>query len=363
MKTSSTTTTTILVITIMALIVPVAMATSRPAPVKCTLAPDEPNRGFCCDKANNRTTAEAWSCLIGVLETHYAFGEWKGLEWTTIEDRGKDFIAAAAAATSAQEKESMLAAALHAAIGEIPDGHVSLTRAPGLPGVYKSNATGGFGFAFSHTGDGSACQTYEKGDACTTVVAVDENSAAYKGGVRVGMSILNIDSLTADETLASFGYGNRRPWLATQPHGVSTWRHRMTENCHEAGRATPGTVRAFRFVRGADKKTLDLQLTAYDDKTTGLKAANCPRFFPNAVGNWQYQQVLPKSGLGYLRVWSEVDEKGTEQGSWITDVLSMTQALKDTKGMVIDIRSNMGGEDHYASYINGLFLTEAEKWL
>ena len=315
--------------------------------------------GLCC---NQYPPAEAWACTIEALRSTYAFGEWKQLNWTAVEESGADWIQKAAAADDPGDRSSLMARALQAAIARIPDGHVWMTingangTTRGRPAPYFPDygyAPGGFGFAMLPDKDGAS-----------VVVAVDEQSEAWARGVRVGQRVTTIDGVPAAESLASSA-----GWLESSTVGLATEQKRVTANHGYAARARPGDVRLWGF-EGDGAPAEPVELTAYDDAGAMqlrayqelLPAEQLP---PGQV--WLGKQdgdkpeiawgTLP-SGVGYLRV---VALENPDVMGWTTTFLEALDALRDTDGLVMDIRGNGGGIIQWAAWATGLFLAPGEE--
>ena len=347
------------------------------------------------------TPTQAWDCFIDVLENEYAFTEWKQLDLTKIKASAAPFIAQATAAKTKEEKTKMLSGAIQEAISALPDYHVELAYEKGSP-YYADDAKGGFTFAMNHGIDGFGIVTAVEGDPEGLAKGLgrvfpnpDKQMQAYNKGVRVGMRVTMIDGVPVEKSLASFAEGTgQQPWLKAATAGTATWTHRVTMNHAFATRAKVGTVRNFTFVcktpahckpRTPFTRTLtavDYQPVGNDVSPMSVKYADCgsdqwkgpspnpdgadgkPAAISKPIVNEGVMMGEGKKDLGYIHVYGEEGNKvNGKPAEWAETFLPKLQKLaKDTKGLVLDIRGNVGGSDNLGAYLNGLFLTEAEKY-
>lgn len=304
----------------------------------------EPATDFSSD-----TWMEAFDQLHGRLSAEYAFTDWKDIDWDVLGSACRAQIQAA------QEKEDSEAyyLALRRYVNAIPDGHMSMSSFPEIDQKYVG---GGFGFSPVMLEDG-------------TVIAgwVDEASEAHRAGLRAGDVLLTWNGSPILEAAA------QAPAIFAS--NAATDEDAALKRMAYLARAAVGD-QADLFFQDNVGETHSVTLTAYEDGMITIK-----KIYPVAVVSDRLREMILDvesdvppltsmvdfevldGNIAYIRIWGEFDADLT--GSGITPstaalLQSAVQSANDAgcKGLILDIRNNVGGLDDMAAALLGSFYTE-----
>jgi carboxyl-terminal processing protease len=198
--------------------------------------------------------------------------------------------------------------------GELKDSHTRV-HSPKWVAQQSGSVSHGLGLGFAEL------------DGALTVTSVHPQSDAWWAGVRSGMTILQIDERAAlphYQSLVSESRETSTPWART----------RGALRKISAGEVD--TRVSMRFAR-SDKTEFDVL----------MKRRSFASSFDFA------ERVLP-SGFGYVRFSNFV-------GSQSDRIVGAIQRMKDTPGIILDLRGNGGGSGAMASTIIAQFLREDYK--
>jgi carboxyl-terminal processing protease len=161
-------------------------------------------------------------------------------------------------------------------------------------------------------------------DSALAVTSVHPQSDAWWGGVRAGMRVLSIDGQPASahyRRLVDASRETSTPWARTR-----------------------GAVR--QIVSGDVGTSVRMQFARADESSFEVNMKR--RSF--ATNTDFTHRVLP-SGFGYIRFSGFV-------GGLTDDIVAQIRNMRDTPGMIIDLRNNGGGSAGMASTLIGQFLKE-----
>ena len=276
--------------------------------------------------------SEAFSEMKRLLEKEYAFGEWKSVDWDTLNAEYSGRIAAA--------EESGDEVAYYRALREcalsLPDGHVSIQGNDfGLP---KTIAGGGFGFTPVRLDDGRV-----------VVSVIEEDCPAKAAGMEWGAEIIRWNGMPVQAAIDQVPLR----WV-TATSCATTESRDITKTlylCHAPmGSSVPVVY------RNADESVArETTLTAYDDSfSTFLDAQLLGYPWSDRYVEWS---VLP-GGYGYLRISGEIPAL-----SLLNPVGEVRRAVKafvdaDVPGVILDLRVNFGGIDDMAPLMMSFFADE-----
>ena len=241
--------------------------------------------------------------------------------WRTIEDRyydprlnGVDWAAMRAkyhpVAMAARDDEAFWDT-LDRMTGELKDSHTRV-ESPRRVALRKRDETISLGFTFMPV------------DGKLAVTSITPDSDAWWAGVRPGMVLKTIDGEPADAAFAR---------LLAETRLDSTERSRQMRTVRRLVTGDENTVARFTFQR-ADGSELEALVTR---RKLSTRATSMHR-------------VLP-SGWGYLRF-----------TQWTLGVIPRVNdgldALRNTPGLIIDLRGNPGGSLHMVNAMLGRFFRE-----
>jgi carboxyl-terminal processing protease len=223
-----------------------------------------------------------------VNERYYDAG-FNGVDWAAARDRWQG--RALAAATDEEFWDL-----LDRMTGELRDSHTRVESPRRAEEIARYESVG-FGFSFMPV------------EGRLAVTGVNPDSDAFWAGVRPGMTLAEVAGEPAQAAYAKALAEAREGSSAQAKHRYAARRLLQGE---------PDTRASLGFVRG--------DATAFTASLTRRRTASPPRVT---------HRVLP-SGFGYIRLnsWAQ-----SRQGAMIEAI----EALRDTPGLVIDLRGNPGG--------------------
>ncbi len=257
--------------------------------------------------------------LCDAIDRHYAFFEYKHIDWPAVVARYRPKVAAA---TTPEE----FYATLQQLVAELQDAHSWLCN-------FRERRA-----ARAWT-PGLEIRQIEKQ---AVVVGVTDDSAAAHAGVQRGSIITEVDGQSVAERIAT---------LRADAGSFSSERARVEELYRRLLDGPQGsTVKVTcRAAASAAPATLELKR----DSVPADEPA--PPDFPITRGKFVWSGVHP-SGYGYIRILSF---DGREE---IADEFDRAlDALKDAPGLVLDIRDNLGGFGTAQPRIVGRFITQRTK--
>ena len=268
----------------------------------------------------------------------YAFGDWKAVDWNTVNNRIRPKIVHSASVHDTNE----FYLAMKEYVASIPDGHVTL-RGDGW-NDHKAFARyqqigGSYGFALIGLDDGR-------------VVArlVNPVSPAAIAGMLFGAEILEVNDHPLNSVLDTVSVF----WAEANP---ATLESKRLNQFRFIGRAPIGKTMKVKFLNRGAANPLTATLTAVDDKYATF---NQTTLLPSdTTGPTVSCSILQPSGYGYIRLTSEHgDSAGLAQIYTIFRQGITSFISAGTKGMILDMRINTGGEDYLSAAISGFFTTD-----
>ncbi len=292
---------------------------------------------------------EAFDKLHTRVSQEYAFTQWKGVDWNALYDEYYPIIA------KAQQENDFAAyyTGLRSYLHQVPDRHVNVSN---LAEVDDGYIGGGFGVAVARLDDGRMIFTW-----------VDEAGPAWEAGIRAGAELISWDGRPAAEALAA---------VSTVFTGISATREDLElQKQHYLVRASIGKQVSVVYL-DEEQALREVSLTAYDDHKESLK-----RGYPDAVVSDRVRDAfldienpapLPEAmveqetladGIRYIKIWGEFDADLKQTGQAPSTLELLRQAVDeaiaaDAKGIILDLRNNMGGLDEMAADILGSFYPE-----
>jgi len=295
------------------------------------------------------TWSGSFEKLHNKISREYAFTDWKNIDWEYLYKKTKPKI------ESAQESNDFTAyyLALKEYLYSIPDGHVRMTSIPEIDNKFIG---GGFGFSAVRLSNGKLAVNW-----------VDVSGEAYAKGMRPGAEIIEWNGRPVADVL------NEVPVLfGSNP---ATNEDLVNQKVRYLVRAPINTSASITF-SNIDGITVEMSLCSYDDNGSSLRK-NYPACVvsdglrdlilevkdPQEPPMSMVETRFIKGNIGYIKLWGEFDfdfNGGEEAPSTLGLFRKALSEFKKAKvrGLILDIRNNVGGLDSMAADILASFYTE-----
>lgn len=297
---------------------------------------------------SNLTWNEAFDKLHAKFSREYAFTEWKTIDWPSLYIKFKPRLDQAQATKDFSAYYLTLREYIHA----IPDGHVRLTS---IGSIDNNFIGGGFGFSATKLSDGKVIVSW-----------VDETSTAYAQGLRIGAELVEWNGQPVKDALSDVSTVFGANSATTEDFANRQVRCLTHAPIH--------TKVSLVFVN--DGNSVRTTVIAYDDKGKGLT-----KTYPSTVVSdglrdliigVEHPQHPPESmvekkilsgNIGYIKLWGEFDADFKNTGKAPSTLALFQAALiefnkANVKGLIIDIRNNVGGLDSMVTDMLGSFYSE-----
>ncbi|MDD4080189.1 MAG: S41 family peptidase [Eubacteriales bacterium] len=295
---------------------------------------------------------EAFAQLHARLSREYAFTEWKGLDWTSLEAAYSPKIAKAQTNDDFEAYYLTLREYVH----EVPDGHVHIDN---IAETDKKYIGGGVGFAIAALDDGRVIASW-----------VDESSTAWAEGLREGDEVLTWNMRPVQSAIEEGS-----TLFATNSATSENLRHKKAQYLT---RAPIGTKIALTYQSRESGQLTSAVLTASDDRGLSLRkgypAAVLSDKIREMIRGVESESPVPEAmvemrmldgNLAYVKVWGELDADLRGAGKYVSTVALSRQAIQTIiesgcENLILDLRNNIGGEDAMAAAILGSFYGERQ---
>ncbi|MFM8320001.1 MAG: S41 family peptidase [Chloroflexota bacterium] len=266
---------------------------------------------------------EAFKALFEKASKEYPFTEAKQIDWAALRERL--YPLAEKANTPLEFYQALRELAL-----AIPDGHVGVTL--NQEAFYMSYG-GGFGLVLAELSDGPV-----------VVTQVLPDTPAAKAGIQPGAVISEWDGRPVGEAIAAVtpGFAPYSTQHALR-HGQVTFLTRVPPN-------TSLEVRFQNTGQAAQTKTLQA-VVEYDSLFKSM-----PAFNEDQLGLPVVSKMLPGENVGYIRIGTFSDDYHLMAGLWERAIQSAVD--NEVPGLVIDLRSNSGGNGSLAMDFAGFFFDQ-----
>jgi carboxyl-terminal processing protease len=286
------------------------------------------------------TWIDAFDQLHELLSTYYAFTDWKQLDWASLYLEYQPRIAQA----SADVDVAAYYLTLREYTYQVPDAHLQLIAtddaAEDLEEDLRYQQTGGsFGFALIELDDGRFVAQY-----------VAEESSAAQAGMVIGSEIMTFGGQPIDVALEAVPL----VWSIAPPATLST---RNLQRGRFLGRAPVGVIADVSFVNPGSAEIVTATLTSIDDGyATLLNTSICGDLSPDL-----YSEVMDVDGemIGYLR-FAHTGDEVDDANLLIAQFAGAIEDFVDQEviGVIVDIRTNIGGMDSVAAHLPGHFYSK-----
>jgi carboxyl-terminal processing protease len=293
---------------------------------------------------------ESFSLLHKRMSEEYAFTEWKGIEWDTLWKNTWEKVVKAQQNTDFDAFYIAIREYLHA----IPDGHVSCTN---LDEIDKKFTGAGFGFSISKVVNGRIIVTW-----------VDEGSSAWLAGLRPEAELLEWNGVNALEALSD---------VSTVFTGNSaTIEDLELKKALFLVRAPAGTLATITFIDKNSVSPKTISLLSFEDEgitykksypksivSDGLRDAFIDNPNPDPLPESMVETAVLEEKILYIKIWGELDADLTGSGNAPSTLDLFRNAVYNAivtpyKGIIIDLRNNIGGLDEMAAAILGSFYSK-----
>ncbi|CCO23744.1 Peptidase S41 [Maridesulfovibrio hydrothermalis AM13 = DSM 14728] len=282
----------------------------------------------------NMSFLGAYDAFHAQISEQYAFGEWKNVDWSGINNSIRPKIVLADAANS----EDDYVTALLEYTRSIPDGHVHWGDKMAFFISTINNASYGFGMI-----------GLDNGQVIANVVTA--GGPAALGGMSVGDVILEWNDVPIATALTQAS----NLWRPN-PASIATNELSLLEKYRALVLDPVNTVSKVKFSKSDGSGTVTAVLTALAD---GNAILNTTKLWNEVDGaNLITYKVLP-SGYGYIMVGALEDENVSEKelsAKFKEAMVYLTD--RDVPGLIIDLRGNSGGSDDLAAEISGYFYSQ-----
>lgn len=293
---------------------------------------------------------EAFDKLHTRISQEYAFTQWKGIDWDSLYIKYRPIMEKAQQGNDFEVYYIGLRSYLH----EVPDRHVSVSN---LTEVDDKYIGGGFGVAVAKVDDSGLIFTW-----------VDEAGPAWEVGIRPGAELISWDGRPAAEALKA---------MSTVFASISATKEDLElQKQIYLVRAPIGKRISVVFLNEGKQVPREVSLTAYDDRKESIK-----RGYPDAVVSDRLKDAIleienpapmPEAmvekktlgdGIFYIKIWGEFDADLRQTGHTLSTLQLLREAVDEaavtnTRGIILDLRNNLGGLDEMAADILGSFYPE-----
>jgi len=298
-----------------------------------------------CLDFRNEDMVTSFKSAVNALKSYYAFTEHKGINW----DRVEKAILPKVTEASDQQSVSLYMEAILKMFTYIPDGQLSLLpfcNEEEYANLTKAHTGGSFGFAVEETDDGKFVVTYVNPSSWVSKVGV----LAGDFLVKRGENGIPMRTWMLTRTYESYAWTLTPPFAEppgnrTNPARKSSRRNALLK---ASMRAPVGSYDIF-FFETAGK----LNISAYDDNYLDLKAMK--RRGSRASTGETIQSEILDSGLGYIAIADVMPIPAIPDGGWLDSMKQAMKKVNTTPGLIIDIRSNAGGVNFWASVFAAFF--------
>lgn len=290
--------------------------------------------------------AEAFEKLNENLKENYPFTEWKKVDFNKKYD---EYIERFRSADKNKDKEEYYIA-LKDYLISFNDGHISAINSLQLFGVndnYVSNLSKkytGFGYGFS---------LIKLDDGNVVVCIIDENSDAYKAGIRVGTIITKWNDKPIKDAVNE---GSKLWSLARSADKSNTEQN----NYMMLSRTGEGESTNITFI---NKSRIEEALYLKAEKNNyNIGTKDRDLFYHKENSSKDIKYKLLNKGHGYIKLSTMKPKNQDEVLDQFKNALNEFKE-NNAKDLIIDVRNNGGGYDEFGAEIMGLLSKEENFYL
>lgn len=280
---------------------------------------------------------QAYDSMHQVFSVYYPMGTWKGIDFDALNATIRPKIESAGVANDT----IAFYTALQQYATSIHDGHVNIRHgwATIRASAIYSQIGGSYGFVVTGLDDGRIVTRL-----------IDPGSPADLGGMEFGAEILEVNDYPVLSVLDTIPV----LWAEIIP---ATLEAKRLNQYRFLGRAPVGYSIKIKFLnRGASDPTTVILVAVDDDFSTYNQTSMAPVF--DSVSSVT-AQILEPGGYGYIKLTSVYgDSAGIVK--LYTDFRDAMISFNNSNapGLVLDLRSNIGGYDAIAAALSGFFYND-----
>ena len=275
-----------------------------------------------------------WPAAFEKLHAHltraYAMGELKRVDWKMLHDAAASRIETAARTND----RAAYYLALREYLWALHDGHVDLSGDDG--GAREAAIEGGFGFALIRLDDGQ-----------TIAHVLLPGGPAAAQGMQWGATILQWNGAGIDDALAQ----TPTIWASSPPATVEGVRLAQLKLL---ARASVGTRATIVFRNPGDAATRTIELVAAEDNYEPLQLAGQSLDFSLRRTNIDWR--ILDGNFGYIKIRGELPTLPQLLPDSTVRRAMNAFAAAGVKGIVVDVRGNIGGADKLVPLMMGYFV-------
>ncbi|SDL50141.1 carboxyl-terminal processing protease [Maridesulfovibrio ferrireducens] len=277
---------------------------------------------------------EAYDAFHALMQKQYAFGDWKGINWSALNSSIRPKIVIAEAAAAGDDYIT----ALLEYTRSIPDGHITWNNP--IFGIIEPNIKGSYGLGMIGLDNGKVIAN-----------VVSAGGPAATAGIDVGSEILEWN----DVAIATAAAQVSTLWRPN-PASIATNEHKLLEQYRALALDPVAT----------NSKVKYLKSDASGPFTTVLIAADDNRQIQTDTGLWNkvddanpIKREVLVSGYGYIML-GTLESEDISQDQLFNKFKEAMEFLtgNNVPGIIIDLRGNSGGSDDLAAKIAGFFYSE-----
>lgn len=269
---------------------------------------------------------DAFDALYNKVSKEYPFTKDKAIDWQALHDEFAPRIA------RARDKEAFYRA-LRDFTWQIPDGHVGLS----LDGrAFFDLHGGGFGIVLSELSDGQVI-----------VSRVLPDLPADRAGIQVGAEIVSWEGKAIEDAIRAVN-----PYFGP----YSTEHHKRLEQLAFLPHVPPNSRIQVEFKNPGQDSIEQISLAA-ETEYDSLFAA-FPYLTQDVLSYPITGEVLPESGLGYIRISTFSADYNLMASLWDYLIGDLIDAEDQISGLILDLRENSGGSSGLAFDFAGYFFDE-----
>lgn len=269
---------------------------------------------------------DAFDALYNKVSKEYPFTKDKAIDWQALHDEFAPRIA------RARDKEAFYRA-LRDFTWQIPDGHVGLS----LDGrAFFDLHGGGFGIVLSELSNGQVI-----------VSRVLPDLPAERAGIQVGAEIISWEGKAIEEAIRAVN-----PYFGP----YSTEHHKRLEQLAFLPHVPPNSRIQVEFKNPGQDSIEQITLAA-ETEYDSLFAA-FPYLTQDVLSYPITGEVLPESGLGYIRISTFSADYNLMASLWDYLIGDLIDAEDQISGLILDLRENSGGSSGLAFDFAGYFFDE-----
>jgi carboxyl-terminal processing protease len=279
----------------------------------------------------------AYDSMHQTFSVYYPMGTWKGIDWNALDAGIRPKIETAAISNDT----IMFYTALQEYATSIHDGHVNIRHgwATVRAAAIYAQIGGSYGFVVTGLDDGR-------------IVArlIEPGSPADIAGMQFGAEILEVNDnpvLSVLDTVSVL-------WAEIIP---ATIEAKKLNQFRFLGRASVGASIKIKFLNRDASDPLTVTMVAVDDDYYTYNQTSIMPVYDSVTS--VTSMILEPGGYGYIKITSiygDAEEIVQLYTGFRDALVAFNDA--DVHGLILDIRSNMGGYDALAAALSGFFYNE-----